>query len=142
MTNQETKVVFVESESTGLIVLARTSVWYEAQTGGYSCTQDRAEGFYVPLSHEVVDHYVALHGYFGERHPEASRGGIDDTIAKFIDDELSRFPGHAGITVDRGRLSASREAWVYVLITEPTLGLLFRGFPDSTPAVLVWPNGD
>ena len=142
MTNQDPKVVFLDTESAGLIVLGQTSIWYQVQSGGYACFQDRAEGFYVPLSYEVVDHYVGLHGYFVEHSPEMRGEGIDDAAANFIDAELSRLPGHAGITVDRGRLSASREAWVHVHIAEPTLALLFQGFSDSVAAILVWPNSD
>ena len=142
MPNQEPKVVFLDAESVGLIILARTSIWYQVQTGGYACSQDRAEGFYVPLSYEVVDHYVGLHQYFAEHSPKMRGEGIDDAAADFIDTELSRLPGHAGITVDRERLGASREAWVHVLIAEPTLGLLFQGLPVPVAALLVWPNSD
>jgi hypothetical protein len=142
MTNQEPKLVFLDAESAGLIVLAPTSVWFQVQTGGYACFQDRAEGFYVPLSYEVVDHYLELNRYFIEHSPEMGGEGIDQAAATFIDAELSRLPGHAGITVDRDRLAASREAWVHVLIGEPTLGLFFRGFSSSLAAILVWPNSD
>jgi len=142
MTDESPKVVFLDTESVGLIVLARTSVWYQAQTGGYACFQDRAEGFYIPLSYEVVDHYVGLHRYFAEHSPGVRSEGVDDAAAKFIDAELSRLPGHAGITVDRERLSASREAWVHVLVAEPTLELLLQGFPAPVAAILVWPNSD
>jgi hypothetical protein len=92
MTTQKPKVVFLDTESTGLIVLAQTNIWYQAQTGGYACFQDRAEGFYVPLSYEVVDHYVALHAYFAEHSPEMRGEGIDDAAANFINAELSRSP--------------------------------------------------
>jgi hypothetical protein len=133
-------VVFVESESAGLIVLAQTNVLYQVQTGGYACIQERAEGFYVPLSHEVVDHYVELHRFFTQS-PQRSEG-IDESAARFVDSELGRYPGHAGILVDRERLNMSREAWIHVRIVEPTLGLLFSGCTSSCAAVLVWPNSD
>lgn len=142
MANQERKVVFLDTESTGLIVLGRTDIWYQVQSGGYARFQDRAEGFFVPLSSEVVDHYLRLHGYFVEHSPEMRGEGIDAAAAKFIDAELSRLPGHAGITVDRARLRESREAWVHVVIAEPTLALLLQGFRDSVDAILVWPNSD
>ena len=142
MNNQGPKVVFLDMESAGLIVLAQTSIWYQVQTGGYACFQERAEGFYVPLSYQVVDHYVGLHGYFVEHSPEMRGEGIDDVAAKFIDAELSRLPGHSGIVVDRERLGESREAWVHVLISEPTAGLLFQECLGSVAAILVWPNSD
>jgi hypothetical protein len=142
MTNPESNVVFLESESVGLIVLAKTGILFENQTGGYACIQDRAEGFYVPLSHQVVDHYEELHRYFLENAPAIRGDGIDHGVANFIDAELSRLPGHAGIAVDRNQLSTSREAWVHVVIKQPTIGLLFRGFSEALPAILVWPNSD
>jgi len=142
MASHEPSVVFLDAESAGLIVFAPTNIWYQLQTGGYACFQDRAEGFYVPLSYEVLDHYVALHGYFAVHSAEMRGEGIDDAAARFIDIELSRLPGHAGITVDRQRLGESRETWVHVLIAEPTLSLFFRGFASPVSAILVWPNSD
>lgn len=142
MIDQEVRLVFLETETAGLIVTASTAVFYEMQTGGYACIRGRAEGFYVPLSLEVVDHYVELHRHFAETLQGMCSDGIDDATAQFIDAELKRLPGHAGIVVDRTRLSMSRESWVYVNIENPTLDLLFRGFATPLAAILLWPNSD
>lgn len=135
-------VVFLDHEGVGLLFPAATRVVYEVQCGGYACIQERLEGFYVPLDREVVDHYPELHGYFAETLYGGCAQGVDERAADFIDATLRRWPGHSGIQVDRSRLHRSRESWIHVTVSNPTLSLLVQGLPNGSPAVLCWPNSD
>ena len=128
--------------SVGLIIPSSSGVIYQNQTGGYSCLQDSAEGIFVPLDCEPIDHYGALnHFFFKGKWAGYCATGIDAETADFIDTTLARLPGHSGIKVDRSRLAESHEAWVHVTLADPASTGLLQGF-DAVHRILTWPNSD
>jgi len=101
------------------------------------------EGVYVPLRMEApeMQQYFAGHPWNGQ-----CDNGIDIQTADFIDTYLTRID-HGMldfIRVDRERLKESHEAWINVIVQEPTTEAkmsLVSGFGQSL-GVLTWQNSD
>jgi len=129
----------------GIIVLYKSGVRYSNQTGGYSCLHPEVEGVYVPLTNEVVNQEKELEAYFtGPRWQGWCCDRIDAETADFIDGVLKKSPYTCDINVDRSRLEASHEAWIYVTIPtvskNPEISELV-GFSEGV-AILTWNNID
>ena len=142
----------------GLIILKPSGVLYGNQTGGYSCTQSSAEGYFVPLNVEGINLEEQIHKYFiGEKWKGCCADGIDEETADFIDQVLIQSGFTDYIKVDRSKLNLSHEAWVYVTIIDPTTRpldyvylsdqslvpffYLIYGF-GNCKGILTWPNSD
>lgn len=119
-----------------LLVHAATGVRYTNQCGGLMCDQAVAEGYVIPMRADVP----AFKGVVATMYECADIADLADdalvALKSFIE-EMSVF-GPLGdeewhhLTLDEGRISAVREAWVPVKIT---------GHPGSD-ATLIWCNSD
>lgn len=129
----------------GIIVLHKSGVRYSNQTGGCSCLHPEVEGIYVPLVDELVNQEKELEDFFtGPKWQGWCSVRIDTETADFIDAVLQKSPYTCNIRVDRSRLEASHEAWVYVTI--PTISKSpeiteLVGFSEGV-AILTWSNSD
>lgn len=128
----------------GLIILRQTGIFYTHQTGGYTCYPSEEEGVYVPLQREFTEQEKLLSDFFmGPKWKGWCGDGIDEATAKFVDKILSKSYQTKYLRVDRTRLQDSKEAWVYVDVSEPDE-------PDLSPisgfghckGVFIWTNSD
>ncbi len=138
----------------GLIIEDARGASYSNQTGGTSCLQPTAVGYYVPLrndravtSHVFLSPELELLAYFeGPRHAGAgATSGLDEEDANYVDAVLQRCGLSAAVSVDRTRLRESHEAWVRVTIhsDESDSCPVFSGFaPFPRTGVLTWTNSD
>jgi len=135
----------------GLIVLHPSGVLYTNQTGGYACLHPVVEGVYTPLSDEQHAQQQQLSAYFtGSKYHGWCTEGIDEGDASAIDAILGTACDSACLRVNRKKLDASHEAWVYVSIHEPVNapngwktqpGYTLYGF-SGKEGVLTWGNSD
>jgi hypothetical protein len=126
-----------------LIIEWPSGVAYTNQVGGRSCAQLTQEGLLVPLSSQIPDlREKALYEHFtGPKWRGNCYNGIDDETAQFIEG-LFVESDFKGIEVDRARLHQSMEAWIFVRVNSPFLGVIF-GFPEEgLRGVLTWENSD
>ncbi|KYF51055.1 hypothetical protein BE08_28365 [Sorangium cellulosum] len=129
----------------GAIVSLPTGVLYSNQTGGTSCLHPELEGAYVPLDADAGEE---LYAYFaGPKHQgTGATSGLDDEDAAFIEMVLAKHGLSGFISLDRSRLRASHEAWVWATVTGDRGDhetALFRGLgPYPREAVLTWDNTD
>ena len=101
----------------GLIVLGASGVSYTNQTGGHTCLQSTAEGWYMPLVDRRFNQGGALRAYFaGPPWNGNCSAGITRTDADFVDRLLQSSSITAFLRVDRERLDTSHDAWLAVLI--------------------------
>lgn len=134
-------VLLYAQDNAGLIIPWLSGVIFQQQTGGYTCLQDSLEGVFVPLD-DFAGHAEELHRFFtGPKWGGNCDNGIDDVTADFIDATLGRIPGHSTVKVDRGRLTDSHEAWIYVTVADPYSTGVLDGFSPCS-AILTWPNSD
>lgn len=138
----------------GLIISWPSGIMYTNQTGGTTCLQPELQGIFVPLRNECTEKELALISpendlwdYFtnGKWAGTGATSGLHMEDADFIDALLTRVRLFPSICVDRGRLTESHEAWVFVSITDNELGDLpiFSGFaPYPRTGVLTWQNSD
>ncbi|MCW1926251.1 DUF6210 family protein [Luteolibacter arcticus] len=125
----------------GLIVPRPTGIVYTNQTDGTGCDHPELEGAFVPISNDY-DHPSyedSLECALCRIFPEGWGSPSADTCDA-VDRLLSGYRATTGIRVDRSRMEDSREAWLWVTITEhPDHD--FLGFGECS-AVLTWPNSD
>ena len=138
------KIVLTDAPSeVSLIIEHPTRVLYEAQVAGVACSQALIEGVLVPLelAPERVGRLISC---------TLGIGRVSAEIADAIDQILAEEPDTRFLRVDRGRMSESVEAWVFVLVDSPESnprpapGSSFApalGF-GSAKGVLTWPNSD
>ncbi|NOK58775.1 MAG: hypothetical protein GFH27_549301n197 [Chloroflexi bacterium AL-W] len=138
----------------GLIISWPSGIIYTNQTGGTTCLAPQLEGIFVPLRNECTEKELTLISpendlwdYFtnGNWAGTGATSGLDIEDADFIDALLTRIRLFPDICVDRGRLTESHEAWVFVSITgdEPRNPPIFSGFePYPRPGVLTWQHSD
>lgn len=146
----------------GLIVAYPSGIVFTNQTGGVRCCQDSLEGFFVPL--ELGDPLdegspvgVAAEA-LGIFYPSARDEVSDRAAIDRIDGALVA-AGHGYLRVTRDRWRESREAWLWLTISEGYRFLdwqpihdpeddrdAYRGErrppPLVTGAVLTWRNSD
>lgn len=129
----------------GLIILQPSGAFYTLETGGYACYHAHAEGVFVPLQREIdEDQEMLLRAHFtGPKWEGWCSEGIDEDTAEYVNYVLSLSPSTSYLKVDRTRLDDSREAWIYVNVSEPTGDALPRisGF-GKCKGVFVWGNSD
>jgi hypothetical protein len=131
----------------GLIILAKTGVYYTNQAGGVACFHPIEEGYFVPFDL----------GYKNWRELRWDLERLGDSIGTWIGlssedaDELdSLFEKYeVPLRVERALLESSYEAWIYVRISDlGECGVEFRGVKecsshdDQPLAVLVYENSD
>jgi hypothetical protein len=132
----------------GLIILAKTGVYYTNQAGGVACFHPIEEGYFVPFDL----------GYKNWRELRWELERLGDSIGTWLGlssedaDKLdSLFEMHkVPLKVERALLESSYEAWVYVRVLNlEECGVKFKGmtdgslFHDDQPlAVLVYENSD
>ncbi len=135
----------------GIIVAWPSGVIYSNQANGVACEHPRLEGVFYPAAVDDSDD-VSLPRQNSElaafvlNHREGNRGPLNERIADFIDDFLSRTNLPFTAVVDRSRFHDSVEAWVWLTLTrgkKPWSSLFVEGF-DAYPlaGVLVWENSD
>lgn len=137
---------YVAGPGLGLIILQPSGAFYTLETGGYACYHALAEGVFVPLHRETDDDQeMLLTAHFtGPKWEGWCDEGIDEDTAEYVNYVLSLSPSTSYLKVDRTRLDDSREAWIFVNVSEPT------GDPDvarisgfgQCKGVLVWGNSD
>ena len=137
----------------GLIILCPSGVLYTNQTGGHACLHPVAEGVYVPLinSDPQVHQETELFEYFtGSKYQGWCHDGIDEDDLAVIDHILQKGWYTKYLLVDRDRLRASHEAWIYVTIQkhpdrqahwERQAGYVLYGF-EGKNGILTWTNSD
>jgi hypothetical protein len=130
----------------GAIVSYPTGVLYSNQTGGTSCLHPELEGAFVPLDTDAGNE---LHAYFaGPKHRgTGATRGLDDEDAAFIEMLLAKRRLSTFVSLDRGRLRESHEAWVWANLTgdggENVDSPPFTNLgPYPRPAILTWDNTD
>ncbi len=131
----------------GLIILAKTGVYYTNQSGGVGCFHPIEEGYFVPIDRRYAN--------WRELIWELERLG--DSIGTWVGlttgdaDKLdSLFEAYeVPLRVERSLLESSYEAWVYVRVSNlEECGVNFRGVKDRSSnddqplAVLVYENSD
>jgi hypothetical protein len=106
----------------GLIILQPSGAFYTHETGGSAVYPALAEGVFVPLHQETDDDQEALltAHFTGPKWGGWCSNGIDEETASDVDHVLSLSPQTSFLKVDRARLVDSREAWIYVDVSEPT----------------------
>lgn len=111
---------------TGIILLRPTGVTYRRQAGGTACTQERAEGCYVPLP--GVD-------LAEEPETRATRDlvGLTPAAFKAVSDVCLRLKLPFYPAAGEVERAAGREAWVPGWYT---------GVMPAEPAILTWDNSD
>jgi len=131
----------------GLIILAKTGVYYTNQVAGVACFHPIVEGYFVPF-------YL---GYRNWRELNWELQELGDSIGTWIGlssedaDKLdSLFEKYeVPLRVERSLLESSYEAWVYVRVLDlEKCGVQFKGMKDGSSdddqplAVLVYENSD
>ena len=138
-----------EHSGTALVIPHSTGIIYANQAGGHACLQPQAEGFLVPIANDVglaPEHEFSgpeneLYHYF-EKLNSCGASLTEDDATK-IEAIMQQLPRWRGLSVDRGRMNESYEAWVHVSIaaTEekpvPVDGLSY-----PLDAILTWTNTD
>lgn len=136
-----TTILLYELAGPALIVPSRTGVRYRNQTGGHSCYQMELEGYLVPIAGDRIELVEQLTAHFtGPKWAGWCSHGIDDETANEIDRLLAEFARRDEITVDRDMLGECCESWIHVWIRGPLLSLVEN--PETTTAILTWPNSD
>jgi hypothetical protein len=126
------------SHDAGLVIPYRSGVIYEQHTGAMRMSRDFLEGFYVPVSwpdtlQAVKVVFCAAGQWCGTL--KTIDGGPDKIDAALALDA----PDDCKVTVDRSKLSRSRDAWLWVA---------FHGQfwlvedMELTEAVFTWRTGD
>ncbi len=140
-----------EESTLCLVIPWPSGVRYSNQTRGHRCWQEELEGVCVPVgeSGRGATGYVTVQGSletyfnFDIRYPgsgEALTPADADLIDKMFQEEGSALKY---LSVDRIRIAASYEAWVWVVVDTPDPFDLLEGFqPSPFSAVLTWPNSD
>ena len=129
----------------GLIILQPSGAFYTLETGGYACYHESAEGVFVPVHEETEDSQQGLltAHFTGPKWNGWCSEGIDEKDAEYIDYVFSLSPATDYLRVDRFRLDDSKEAWVYIRISEsgddPNCPI--SGF-GNCKGVFVWGNSD
>jgi Family of unknown function (DUF6210) len=134
----------------GVIVVARTGVFYANQCGGTACELREVEGYHVPLSSvpmrpeeprlSALELRAAFHGPGGACHRDLANAGAKlslDRLAR-LRSTVARIPFWSNdgrdtrhpLRLDDSRLDELVEAWVPV------------GLPEGQRAILVWGNCD
>ena len=145
-----------ESNGAGLVICCNSGVLISNQTGGTACLQPEVEGVYVPIRNEQYQSDAAmpsleaeLSAYFlGPKYRgSGATNGIDEADAGFIESVLMRFRLHPPLSVDRGELLASHEAWIHVLIhgdesSDSELSQFAHFAPYPRKGTLTWCNSD
>jgi hypothetical protein len=133
----------------GLIILAKTGVYYTNQAGGVSCFHPIEEGYFVPFNlgyenwRKLNDDLVKLGDNIGT-------GGWFTLSSEDADQLDSLFENHkVPLRVERALLGSSYEAWVYVRVLDlEKCGVEFRNAEECSLhgnqplAVLVYENSD
>lgn len=137
---------YVTGPGLGLIILQPSGAFYELETGGYACYHALAEGVFVPIHRPPDDDQeMLLTAHFtGPKWEGWCDEGIDEATAEHVDHILSLSPETSYLKVDRTRLGDSREAWIYVNVSEPTDDprvARISGF-GKCKGVFVWGNSD
>ncbi|ABJ75823.1 DUF6210 family protein [Leptospira borgpetersenii] len=132
-------------EKIGLIIEHKTGVVYSNQTGGYVCSQPKAEGAFVPIEDPENEIQMKLRKYFtGPKWNDWCSAGIDEETADFIDSLLVSLYFLPNLKVDRNRMSQSHEAWIYVNLlpkNEDSEYQVYYGFSGEF-GILTWENSD
>jgi hypothetical protein len=134
------EVILWDMCDAGLIVPQATGVHYSNQVGGTACFQRSQEGIFIPINHDILlgDYDASIEAKLTKVFHDV--GSVKVLQADQIDLVLEGSGFTKGIAVDRGRLSDSCEAWVYVDVVETDLSA-FKGF-GKFKAILTWPNSD
>lgn len=124
----------------GVIAFGNSGVIYQNQTAGSACLVAEAEGHLIPLSNDAPpnDYGASLEAKLSELF--AGVDAVDSSVAAAIDALFASHPNTSCVSVDRERMADSREAWVYVLLSQNEFSP-FDGF-DAYRGVLTWPNSD
>ena len=145
-----------DSVGTGLIICCESGIVITNQTGGTSCLHPEIEGVFVPLRNDYVEETgkfmspeLELTKHFeGFKHGGAgATSGIDEEDAEFIESVLKRVRLFPPISVDRGKLKKSHEAWIHVLISgdesdDPDLSAFAHFAPYPRSGIFTWANSD
>jgi hypothetical protein len=143
-----------DSIGLGLLLLGPSGVRYSNQTGGHSCLQPEAEGFFVPLRNDLALAPVELLGpepelqahFVGPRHQgTGATSGLDAADTAEISAILARHRLGRVLSLDLNRLRDSHEAWLYVHVLGDDDGPspIFSGFgPYPRAGILTWGNSD
>jgi hypothetical protein len=125
----------------GLIIPRSTGIIYTNQTDGYACDHPSLEGAFIPLSNDFdhENYHDSLECKLCEIFPEGW-GAPTPEICDQVDHLLGQYPETSGIRIDRDKMDASREAWIWVLLEEDDRAD-FQGFGNCS-AILTWPNSD
>jgi hypothetical protein len=136
----------------GLILEYPSGILYSNQAGGYSCLHPLLEGMYIPVGNDVaadgslISPETDLYQYFvGPKwQGTGATSGLDQADADYIDALLAHYRLSAMLRVDRDRISASCEAWVWVEVhdDELPLGILRGAGPYPRRGVITWSNSD
>jgi hypothetical protein len=128
-----------------LVLEHRSGVTYKNQVGGVTCWQAELEGVLAPI--DLGDEDVVRIMDF----PYKPGRGLGVEHADAIDAILAANPPTRHVTVDRGRLAESLEAWVHVTVAtedETPSGLLGPSYFGAAfgfgkvKGVLTWLNSD
>jgi len=133
----------------GLIILAKTGIYYTNQAGGVACLHPIEEGYFVPFdlgyrNWRELDWELQELG-------DSIGGGVWFSLTSENADQLDSLFERCKVPlrVERELLGSSHEAWVYVRVLDlDKCGVNFGGAEDSSfhgdqpLAVLVYENSD
>jgi len=125
------------------IVKESTGVQYTHQCGGYSCNQNSAEGFLVPLENSKEMEGKLYDYFFNDlKYKGGCDSGIDEDDAVYIESLLNS-GREKWICVDRSLLKECKESWVYLKLKNgfPCFPFCYQSNPNSS-IVLIWENSD
>jgi hypothetical protein len=133
----------------GLIILARTGVYYTNQAGGVSCLHPIEEGYFVPF-HLGYQEWRELSWDLQKLGDNIGNGGWFSISSEDADKVDALFEKHkVPLRVERALLGSSYEAWIYVRVLDlEKCGVEFRkaekcSLHGNQPlAVLVYENSD
>lgn len=92
----------------GVIICAPTGIEYSNQAGGTLCLHPKAEGFFVPFSHQCD--FGGDPCCFEPLHPDEPPDRLE------IEEEFESKLIHLGLAWDRSRSGESCEAWIPVIV--------------------------
>ncbi|NQZ06979.1 MAG: hypothetical protein HRT35_07440 [Algicola sp.] len=123
-----------------MIVKSPSGVLYGNQTGGCACFQDEQEGILLPFNNDESLDKPELDLSFKLSRLLENVFALTDNDADNIDEILNSHFETRCATVDRSKLSSSKEAWIHVIVKESEESCMV-GFGDCE-GVLTWPNSD
>ena len=105
------------NNNTVLVVMAKTGVFYETQTGGTMCNHPEVEGFTISLGDYMGDFDDCSFGCGEIQYDEVAQGNLADALQKeFSKGDNGIYP-EAKIEFDYKRILDLQEGWWPVIVS-------------------------